>query len=456
VSFSVSRLGALGLARHRLSISIWFLELLYMHHLLVTLGSHGDVHPFVGLGMRLRQRGHRVTLAANRVFQPVVEKAGLEFAELGTEDDFHAALHHPDLWHPRKGFRAVFEFSVQPMMRPAFELIQRFAAEGDLVVTAHAIAFGARIAQEKLGVPLASVHLAPCVMRGAYCPPKLTPSNFMNYLPAWMNRCLFRIVDGLVIDPLLAKPINVFRAELGLPPVKRIIDEWWMSPQRVIGLFPDWFAPPQVDWPPQLRLTGFPLFDERTHHELATELKDFLAVGPPPVVFTFGSAMTQAADQFAASIAACQQSGRRGLLLARHSDQLPSSLPPGILHVPYAPFSELLPHCAVLVHHGGIGTTAQALAAGVPQLVVPFAHDQFDNAERVKRLGCGIELSQSKYQPRLIAKTLEQLIGDPAISSQCQTIAQRMRQDDPVDTACDWIERLDNSRNFIATASSDG
>jgi UDP:flavonoid glycosyltransferase YjiC (YdhE family) len=428
-----------------------------MHHLLITLGSHGDVHPFVGLGIRLQQRGHRVTLAANGLFQSMVQKAGLEFAELGTGEDFHAALHHPDLWHPRKGFRAVFEFGVLPMMRPTFELIRRFAAEGDLVVTAHAIAFGARIAQEKLGVPLATVHLAPCVVRSAISPPRYFATGFLNCLPAWMNRWLFRwVMDALVVDPLLAKPINAFRAELGLLPVKRIIDQWWMSPELVVGLFPDWFAPPQVDWPPQLRLTGFPLFDERTHHELAAELEDFLADGAPPVVFTFGSAMTQAADQFAASIAACQQSGRRGLLLARHSDQMPTSLPPGILHVPYAPFSELLPHCATLVHHGGIGTTAQALAAGVPQLVVPFAHDQFDNAERVKRLGCGMDLSQSKYQPRLIARALDQLIGNPAIAAQCQTIAQRMRQDDPVDIACDWIERLDNSRNFVATASSDG
>jgi UDP:flavonoid glycosyltransferase YjiC (YdhE family) len=427
-----------------------------MHHLLITLGSHGDVHPFVGLGVSLRQRGHRVTLATNALFQSIIETAGLEFAPLGSAEEFQSVLQHPDLWHPQRGGKLVIKEALLPMIRPTFELIQRMSAAGDVIVTAHAIAFGARIAQEKLGIPLVTVHLAPAVLRSAFDPLRMSAVDFLRYMPAGLIRTFWKVIDRMIIDPLLAQPINTFRKELGLPPVSGFIRDWWMSPQRVIGLFPDWFTPPQVDWPPQLRLTGFPLFDERTHHELAVELKDFLAAGPPPVVFTFGSAMTQAADRFAASIAACQQSGRRGLLLARHSDQMPTSLPPGILHVPYAPFSELLPHCAALVHHGGIGTTAQGLAAGVPQLVVPFAHDQFDNAYRVKRLGCGMELSQPKYRPRLIARALDRLIGDTTIASQCQIIAKRMRQDDPVDIACDWIERLDNSRNFIATASSDG
>jgi UDP:flavonoid glycosyltransferase YjiC (YdhE family) len=427
-----------------------------MHHLLITLGSHGDVHPFVGLGVRLRQRGHRVTLAANALFQSTIETAGLEFAPLGSAEEFQSVLQHPELWHPHRGGRLVIKEALLPMIRPTFELIQRTSAAGDVIVTAHAIAFGARIAQEKLGIPLATVHLAPAVLRSAFDPPRISAIHFQRYMPAMLIRAFWKMIDRMIIDPLLAQPINTFRKELGLLPVSGFFCDWWISPQLVIGLFPDWFAPPQIDWPPQMRLTGFPLFDERTHHELPAELERFLAAGPPPVVFTFGSAMTQAAGRFGASIAACQQSGRRGLLLARHSDQMPSSLPPGILHVPYAPFSELLPHCAALVHHGGIGTTAQALAAGIPQLVVPFAHDQFDNAQRMKPLGCGMELSQSKYRPRLIATTLDRLIGDPSIAGQCQTIAQRMRQDDPVDTACDWIERLDNSRNFIATASSDG
>src|SRR5258708_38546487 len=123
-----------------------------MHHLLITIGSHGDTHPFIGLGARLRARGHRVTLAANDLFEPLVRGTGLEFVELGSAADFRKALELPNMWHPVKGFRAVFEIGVLPLMRRTYEIIQRLYIPGETIVTAHAIAFGARIAQEAMNI----------------------------------------------------------------------------------------------------------------------------------------------------------------------------------------------------------------------------------------------------------------------------------------------------------------
>src|SRR5262249_34229253 len=160
--------------------------------------------------------------------------------------------------------------------------------------------------------------------------------------------------------------------------------DWWHSPQLVIGMFPQWFAQPQPDWPKQTVLSGFPLYDEPEITPIDAELESFLRAGEPPIAFTPGSAMWAAEEYFEQGVQTCIRWNRGGLLLTRHRDHFPARLPPGVIHVHYAPFSDLLPRCAGFVHHGGIGSSAQALAAGVPQLVTPFAHDQPDNAFRLK------------------------------------------------------------------------
>src|SRR5690606_14357109 len=200
---------------------------------------------------------------------------------------------------------------------------------------------------------------------------------------------VYAIGDHFVIDPILAPAINPLRRELGLPPVSRFLHEWWHAPRLTIGLFPEWYAPPQADWPSQTELTDFPLYDEAELEPPSDDLQQFLAAGDQPVAFTAGSAMALGSDFYRAAVEACVRGGLRGVLLTRYTEQLPKDLPDTVKHVPYAPFSQLLPRCATLVHHGGIGTTAQGLAAGVPQLIMPMSHDQPDNADRIQRLGVG-------------------------------------------------------------------
>ena len=426
-----------------------------MHHLLVTIGSHGDTHPFVGIGATLRERGHRVTVVANGHFESLIRAAGLEFRELGTAEEYLKIIDSMDLWHPVHGFKAVFERGVLPAVRPTFDIVKELYVPGETIVTAHAIAFGARLAQEVFGVPLATIHLAPSVFRSVHDAPRFAYMNWLRRLPHPVIRGFHRLIDWGAVDPILAKPLNAFRAELGLPPVKRIIHDWWMSPQRVIGLFPEWFSKPQPDWPPQVRLTGFPLYDERGVHALSPELSAFLDAGAPPVAFTFGSAMTQSRPQLLASAEACRLAGLRGLLLTRHREQVPTDLPAGVRHFDYAPFSELLPRCAALVHHGGIGTTAQALAAGVPQVIMPLAHDQHDNAARVRRLGVGAEIPTKKYQAAHVADVLRNFLADPAAPARCRAIADRFKGHDPLAVTCDLIEEL-GTGDLVGSASADG
>ena len=420
-----------------------FLHAPPMHHLIVTIGSHGDTHPFVGIGRELRRRGHRVTLVANEIFAPLARSADLEFEMLGSAAEFREALKLKDMWHPAKGLKTVFENAILPLMRPTYDIIRDRYVPGETVVTAHAIAFGARIAQETLGIPLATVHLAPAVFRSVHQPPVFGVAMWAQHLPKPLLGALWWFGDRFVADAVLKRPINALRAEFGLPPVSKIIDQWWLSPQRVIALFPPWYGQPQPDWPKQVKLTGFPLYDERGVEPLSAPLAEFLDAGPPPIAFTFGSAMTHASKLLHASADACHRLGRRGLLLTRFREQVPPTLPDGVRHFDYAPFSELLPQCAALVHHGGIGTTAQALAAGVPQLIVPFAHDQHDNAARVRRLGVGTELAPKKYRAKRVAKVLDALLCDRGLGARCKVVARKFEGSDVLRETCDLIEDVD-------------
>lgn len=405
------------------------------------MGSHGDVHPFVGLGMTLRDRGHRVSVICNPYFAPLVERAGLQAIRVSTAEQYLRLAGQRDLWNARKGPRIVFG-SLGEFIEPIYEAIKANHVAGQTVVAAATLALGARVAQEHLGIPTATVHLQPSVLRSYIDPPRLQGMMVGGRVPRWIMALQWALADNAVIDPLLAPPLNRFRATLGLPRTRRIFRDYLHSPSRVIGLWPDWFAAPQPDWPQQVRLAGFPLYDERGLTAMQGELVKFLADGPPPIAFTFGSAMWHAHDLLEQSARACGLLGRRGILLTRHRDQVPSRLPVGVRHFEFAPFSELLPHCAALVHHGGIGTASQGMSAGVGQLVLPHAHDQHDNAARMQKLGIAATLPQRRYRADHVAQTLADLLGNPRTADRCAAVKARFAGADGLTRASEFIEQL--------------
>jgi rhamnosyltransferase subunit B len=412
-----------------------------MRVLLIPFGSAGDVHPFVGLGLALRQRGHDVTVITGAYFENLVRRVGLDMVPLGSAQEFLDVLHDPDAWHPLRSFNFIARYILKglPMV---YDAIAARYLPGETVVVAGSLAFGARVAQEKLGVPVVSMHLQPALFRSAYQTPVLPGLYLPDWYPRFLKRFLFWLGDTLLIDRALAPGLNDYRQQLGLPPVRRILTHWWHSPQRILALFPSWYAAPQPDWPPQTRLVGFPLYDERGVEELPAELGDFLAAGSPPLVFTPGSANVQGQDFFRAAVDACERLGRRGLLLTRFPEQLPAPLPPAVRHFAFIPFSQVLPQAAALVHHGGIGTSAQALAAGVPQVVMPLAHDQFDNAERLRRLGVSRTLLPRRFRGPALAQTLDELLSAPETAIRCKEVARRFDGIDAISAACREIEAL--------------
>jgi UDP:flavonoid glycosyltransferase YjiC (YdhE family) len=265
-------------------------------------------------------------------------------------------------------------------------------------------------------------------------------------LPRSLIHAQYWLADRLVVDRIFERQWNGLRRELGLPPVRRVFNGYIHSPRLTIGLFPEWFAPPQRDWPSQIRLTGFPLYDEHDVSPLDAGLREFLDAGEPPIAFTAGSAMTHGGDFFQAAAEGCARFRRRGLLLTRYPEQLPTKLPPDVRQVEYAPFSQLLPRCAAVVHHGGIGSTAQAIAAGIPQLVVPMAHDQHDNADRVTRLGLGTSLSRRRFDSGAGAEVLEALIHGASYHDACRRFVEILAKRTALDDTADLLEGLVSAR----------
>jgi UDP:flavonoid glycosyltransferase YjiC (YdhE family) len=279
-------------------------------------------------------------------------------------------------------------------------------------------------------------------LRSVYRSPVLPGLPMPDWAPRAWKRFVYLLSDALVLDRVAAPVVNAMRAEQGLPPARSVLGNWWLSPQRVIGLFPNWFAQPQPDWPAQVRLTGFPLYDGLGAEAVPAGLDEFLEVGPPPVVFTPGTMMRHPRRFFEAAVEACCRWGRRGLLLTRYRDQLPARLPEGVRHFDYVPLSRVLPRAAALVSHGGIGTVSQALAAGIPQLIMPLGFDQFDNAARLERLGVAATLTPRAFRGPTVARQLAHLLTSSAVARACRAVAATLRNDDWEGPTCQAVEEL--------------
>lgn len=410
-----------------------------MNILIVAIGSQGDVNPFLKIGMALQQRGHDVTLLSNAYFQDSVQDAGLDFEAVGSIEDFNKMVDEVDTKNPAKTTKVVMDYLYFASMQNVYETIKKLYMPGETVVLAITMAFGARIAQEKFGFPMITCHLAPNSIPSTICPSKLDGIWMPHWMPQLYKGSVWRLID-MLSDMFMAPPINEMRQKLNLPKVRTIFRHWLHSPDKVIGLFPDWFAEPQPDWPKNTEVTNFIFFDEADNNPISPELEKFIAQGEPPIVFTAGTAVNDATPFFKASAEACNILNARGIFLSRYKDHIPTDLSPNIKYCEYAPFSKLLPHASALVHHGGIGSCAQALRAGIPQLVTPFGMDQPDNSSRLTKLGVGAELRLKKYKSAAAAGQLGKLIKNKDVHTRCKKIAHKLKNIDPLTDICRIIE----------------
>ena len=411
-----------------------------MRILVVAVGSYGDVLPLVGLALALKQRSYAITFFSNDHFASLVRRCGIEFVALGSSADYDAVASHPDLWNKYKGLKLIGSALVSQALREAYNILRSYAKKGKTMMVSSSLGFAARLLQESHNIPTVTVHLSPGVFHSAFEAPKAPGIGMPRWLPVFVKQGMWIVLNKLLLDPIVKPSLNRFRKELGLKPVSRIFQRWLHSPDLVLCLFPEWFAAKQPDWPPQTRVTSFPLFDDAYHSEIPDDVRTFLEQGSPPLVFTPGSANKFAGHFFEEAAKACQLLRKRAVFLTQYPEQLTFTLPPGVQHFSYAPLSRLLPHCTALIHHGGIGTCSQALRAGIPQLIQPLNFDQFDNGARLERLGVGLTISASSFHASNIAEKIKDLLASPTIKTQCVTVANYFTDVSPLEEPCNIIE----------------
>jgi len=409
-----------------------------MRVLVMASGSYGDINPFLAIGREMKRRGHDVLFFASAYFASAAREAGLPFVPVGPVEAYEVVIRNPDLVRPGKGFKLVAGATME-YLPEAHRLLEERVQPGQTILIGSTLAFATRLVQERRGVPTVTAHLAPSIFRSAYVSPRMTESGIFERFPPALKRMAWRVVDALIVDPVFCREFNRYRTELGLRPVKRMFHDWIHQADLTLGLFPAWFASPQPDWPAGVHLTDFPLYDQAGTNGLAADVQDFLESGAPPVVFTTGTATTTETRFFSESAEACVLANKRGMLLTPFAEQVPDRLPPTVRRFDHVPFSQLLPRVGAVVHHGGIGTSSQALAAGVAQLLRPMAFDQFDNAWRLETLGVARSLTPKRYRAHAVAAALDELMSSQSVQASCRLAAERLAGRQGVSRTCDII-----------------
>ncbi|MGI9470890.1 MAG: glycosyltransferase [Rubripirellula sp.] len=404
-----------------------------MRAILSAPGSRGDVNPMIAIGRRLRSLGHEVVISLAEPYADVARDADLQVEAVISREEFSQALGNPNVWKPVQGPLQVFRTIVHDYLGRHQAVIERHHVPGQTILVAHPLDLASRIfrdAHPEIG--LATVHLQPVILRTFDSPPRLSPWWFEVSRPAWALRTAYWFADHVAIDPVIRGPVNRMRKDYGLPSIRRPLNQWWHSPDKVLAMYPDWFAPATRGFLTSLVHCGFPLQD---HTE-----DEFRPPDDRPIVFTSGTAHQHCRRFFELAVESCLKLNRPGLLLSTFAENFPSDLPPTVRPVSYVSFSQLLPQCAAIVHHGGVGTTSQAIAAGIPQVIRPHAFDQFDNAQRVERLGCGRWLRRD----RELIDVLKQLLENPPAENveKREALSRELVSHDSIGFATDHIESL--------------
>ncbi len=410
---------------------------------LATFGSLGDLHPTIALALALRARGHTALIATSEPYRPKITALGLPFHALRPDLSPTDEAMIRRIMDGPGGTEYLMRRLVFPAVRDMHEDLAALAADADLLVTSELVC-AAPMVGERSGLPWAFYALSPISFFPLHDPPLLPGppgTRFLQSLGPTANRLFFHTAKLLTHS--WWEPVRRLRRELGLPPGRSPIFEGKFSPHLNLALFSPVLQAPQPDWPARTVQTGFLFHDESgAFPRLPAAVEEFLAAGEPPLVFTLGSAaVSLAGDFFAVGARAAQLLGRRAVLLLGKNPP-PPNLPPSVLAWDYLPYAQLFPAAAAIVHQGGVGTTAQGLNAGRPMVVVPFAHDQFDNAARVTRLGVARTLSRRRYRTESVARELRLVLNPAGTATTASQLGARVRAERGSEQACRALERI--------------
>ena len=406
-------------------------------------GSHGDFFPYVGLALALKARGHAPVVATAAIYRDEVERAGIEYAHVGPDLDPNDETLYDRVMDQARGSEVIVRELLMPKLGETHAELTAAAAGADLLV-AHPLTVSVPLVAERANVPWASTVLAPMLFFSATDMPVLPQAPLLGVagrLWPWAARHVINFAQRMTKDWFV--PVHRLRAELGLPPAGHPMFEGLFSPWLTLALFSRVLGERQPDWPPHVRTTGF-VFYNGPDAALSPQLEEFLAAGPPPVVFTLGTSAVGAAGRFyhESADAAARLGARAVLLIGSFEQNRPDGeLSRDVLVIDRAPHQLLFPRASAIVLHGGVGTTGQALRSGRPVLVVPHAHDQFDNAHRITKLGVARTLHPRRYRAPRVARELARLLGDD-YRARAESVAAIVRSEGGAEAAAEALERL--------------
>jgi rhamnosyltransferase subunit B len=414
---------------------------------IATIGSFGDLHPKIAIAIELRQRGHDIIFVVQPEYQPKIEALGFEFYPLRPTND---ALSNPAemarLMDLKTGSEYLIRDWLMPSLRDSYEDLLAGAKNADLII-AGGVVYAAALVAETLKIPWVSTVLQPIAFFSAHDPSVIPIAPFLiklRRLGPGVNGTIIRLLRGLVTT--WAAPLRQLRQDLNLSPQDgNPLMGGNHSPHLVLAMFSPSLGSPQPDWPTQTVQTGATFFDDnQSGLALSPELSQFLAAGEPPIVFTLGSAAVVTPGRFYQdSIQAAQLLDRRAILLIG-SNERPDNLTDRIIAIDYVPYSLLFPNACAIVHQGGIGTTTQALRSGRPTIIMPYSHDQPDNAARVERLGTSRTIPRDRYSADCVAAELKILLTNPSYANTAANLGPIIQQEDGAFLACDAIETILN------------
>jgi UDP:flavonoid glycosyltransferase YjiC (YdhE family) len=412
---------------------------------MIAPGSRGDVEPYLALGQGLTRAGHHARVLSHSDFEPLVQAHGVEFWPLG--GSVRDVLQGGDLRQMIEGgnFFKILSQMAKEAQRGAVDLARDGLAgcRGmDLLVAGLGGIFGMALA-EKLDVPLLQAYYIPFTPTGAY------PSFIFSALPSWLgsgpNRWSYHIARQLMWQPFRAADARARQEVLGLPPAPF----WGPFDSEALRGYPILYAyspsviPPPPDWDDLVHVTGYWFLEPAEEWEPPSALVEFLQSGPPPVYVGFGSMSTRNPEATTNLILeALARTQQRGIILSGWSGLRTADLPDSVLMVDSVPFSWLFPRVAAVVHHGGAGTTAAGLRAGVPSIVIPFFGDQPFWARRVRELGAGpAPVPRRRLTVDRLAAAIREAVTDREMRRHAAELGSRIRAEDGVARAVAIIEQ---------------
>ena len=420
-----------------------------MRIVLSNIGTYGDIHPLIAIALELKRRGHVPVMALPAVYEPKIRPLEIEFRAIRPDIDPTNTILAEMIYDVKKGTERGLRDFLFPVLRQTYEDLLDAAtrpARADLLLLGE-LNYAGPIVAEVTGIPWASYVLAPLSFFSAFDPPVLPPyprlARADRAVPG-MGRAIKRLAR--FVSRKWPEPIFELRRELGLPRGRNPLFDAKHSPELVLALFSRVLGLEQKDWPANTLITGFCFYDaEKGNGNLPPHLKVFLESGPAPVVFTLGSAAVLAAGRFYEySAKAAMRLGVRAVLLIGTDprNRPPQELPESICVAEYAPYSAVFPKAALVVHQGGVGTTAQCLQAGKPMLIMPYSHDQPDNARRMQRLKVSRTIQRGNYTPLRVARKLRAMLEETRFQRRAESVAKKLAHEDGTKTACDALEAL--------------